>query len=121
MLRIDTLLKYKNILCVCNGGNVRSASLSTILKLVYDKNALNVGCLYIDEETTSMLTGWADIIVCFTEESMSKFPDGVLFDVGNDVWHYSRHPELVEIIREKLQMNDYTTNVMGNLGKIYKK
>lgn len=113
--------KYIHILCVCNGGNVRSASLSTILKLVYNRNAINVGCLYLDKESISMFKDWADVIICFTDEAMNMFPDGILLDVGEDKWHYSRHPELVEILRVKLGMTDYTTNAMGNIGKIYKK
>lgn len=118
---INKILNYNNILCVCNGGNVRSASLATILKLVYNKNAINVGCLYLDRQTISMLTEWADIIICFTDKALILFPDGIIFDVGEDIWHYSRHPELVEVLRQKLGMHDYTTNTMGNLGKIYKK
>ena len=50
------------ILCVCNGGCVRSTALAEYLKGHHNHDAIAVGTYWTSRETMDMLCDWADMI-----------------------------------------------------------
>lgn len=94
----------KKFLCICEGGNVRSATLATILKDEYAVDALAAGYHRNSIETLNMLVAWADVVVCFDGVILRKYSDkAILFDIGPDAWGRASHPECIGIIREKIE------------------
>ena len=81
-------------LIVCDGGNVRSASLATTLKLDYGREAIAVGRLYMSPETLVMLSEWADRIVITQPHMIESIPEYQhhkvnIVDFGPDSWGIS--------------------------------
>jgi hypothetical protein len=93
------------VLVVCQGGNVRSSGLATLLKGTYGCDALNMGTGWAQPETQRVLCEWADWIVpieprqlCLHSSVNQPLWDAsvmweerydhkrVIFDVGEDRW-----------------------------------
>lgn len=94
-------MKY---LCVCDGGNVRSAALAFVLKQEKRREAIAVGRLCVSPETMRMLCVWADRIVVMqrhmTESILPEYAAKVrAVDVGPDRFGIFIHPELLPMVR----------------------
>lgn len=93
------------VLCICQGGNCRSAGLATALKGTYGCDALNAGTSWQEPDTMYMLCRWANIIILveprvLCEHSKVNQPawdacvvwdkefvfKRKIFDVGADIW-----------------------------------
>lgn len=86
-------------LIICDGGNVRSASLATTLKLDYGREAIAVGRLYMSPYTMEILTDWADRIVVTQPHMIESVPEHnhhkvSIIDFGEDHWGISIPPTL---------------------------
>ena len=97
-------------LCVCNHGNVRSVCLSRLLKDTRQHEAFAIGAQLFSEESIKYLIDWSDkvIVMCEGEKDREKMQNlakdkYVLFDIGADRWFNPMHPELIEIIKNKLR------------------
>lgn len=91
------------LLCVCEGGTVRSVSLAWVLKYEHGQDAIAASWLKNSQETLDLLAKWADRIVVLQPKFSSKFESFkaklVVFDVGPDIWVNPLHPKLLEIVR----------------------
>jgi len=92
------------ILCVCEGGNVRSVACAYVFKYEYGYDALAVSSRKNNLETHQMLWEWADRIIVMQPEFkrfiLPQYQVKVTtYDVGPDVWGNCLHPELVGLIR----------------------
>lgn len=90
----------QRILCVCQGGHVRSVSLRFLLNYVHGFDSLACGWEPNTDETKRMLYDWADTIIVMETAFAEKLPADVLhkvmaIDVGPDVWGASLHPDLM--------------------------
>lgn len=95
------------ILCICQGGNVRSATLGFVLKYAYGVDALAAGWEKNSPDTLLMLNGWADHVLIVEESHREKLPEAmreraILIPVGPDRWFMSLHPELLDICQKLL-------------------
>jgi hypothetical protein len=94
-------------LCVCEGGNVRSVSLTYVLKYEFDQEALAASWAKCSQETLDMLGGWADKIVLMQPRFGDKFVQWkeklLVVDVGQDRWGNPFHPELKEFLSKVVQ------------------
>jgi len=108
MLSFGTLATFKGdimkFLCVCQGGNVRSFTLSTLLKLKYNQEAIAVGWQYMDKAAFRALSKWADYIIFMQpwepgqwipKEYQNKVR---VLDIGEDRWGVSLNIDLVNIL-----------------------
>jgi len=92
------------ILCICEGGNVRSGALAYQLKNL-GIDALALGWRYNTLETLGMLAEWADYIILMQPwqnvvYSLPGFQAKIrVLDVGPDRWGSNTHPELHTIIQ----------------------
>jgi predicted protein tyrosine phosphatase len=91
-------------LCICDGGNVRSAALAFVLHDELLHEAIPVGRLRVSPATMRMLCEWADIIVIMQphmEECVPKEfkPKLRCVDVGADRYGVFVHPELLPQVR----------------------
>ena len=87
-----------NYLCICNGGNVRSAALAQIFKEA-DHEAIAIGMDHTSKESLEYFVNWADVVI-----DLSDDPDVHLelyagdkyqrHYFGPDIWHDPRHPDL---------------------------
>lgn len=79
------------ILCVCEGGNVRSGQLAFFLKNI-GHDAIAVGVVWNSPETVAYLAEWADLITVAEERLVEKLPEEqrskvtLDFVVGPDRW-----------------------------------
>jgi len=99
------------VLCMCQGGHVRSVALKFLLYYGGKKiDALACGWESNTAETRAMLFAWADYIVImqpqFAEHVPAAFhyrPDGprklFCYDVGPDRFGTAFHPELQEMLK----------------------
>ena len=92
-------------LCVCDGGNVRSAALAFVLHDLKGHEAIPVGRLRVSKETLNLLCAWADTIVIMQkhmEESIDPQFTGKLrcVDVGPDRFGVAIHPEMFEMAKQ---------------------
>ena len=53
----------KKFLCVCNGGNCRSAALAEVLKGCFGKEAIAVGTYWFPRESIEVFADWSDVIL----------------------------------------------------------
>jgi hypothetical protein len=91
-------------LCVCQGGNNRSAALARILRDEYGQEALPVGHLRVSKETMTHFCAWADYVIAMTSGIAAIISDCAgnklrTVDVGDDRWGTPYHPELVDGLR----------------------
>lgn len=90
----------RKFLCVCDGGNVRSAALAYVLHDILGQEALAVGRQRVSASTLALLCRWADLIVIMQPHMQESIP--VEFesklrcvDVGVDRYGIWIHPELL--------------------------
>lgn len=94
----------RRVLCVCQGGNVRSVALATRLKQKYRVDALACGVEKNSAETLTMLCEWADVIVPMSEPVSVCIPGQFarkmhICDVGPDRFGSPAHLELVDLAK----------------------
>jgi len=82
------MFKNKKILCICDGGNVRSVALAQRLKEMGNE-AISMGMQYFSNESFLYFVKWADAVV----DVRDYLPE--------DKWGNPRDVELAKII-EKL-------------------
>ena len=92
------------VVCMCQGGNSRSAGCGFILKYEYGMDALACGWEGNTPETLEMLFNWAEAIIIMEAKFVSYVPDQYrskvfVVDVGPDRWFNSLHPDLLNTIR----------------------
>ena len=75
------------ILCICEGGNVRSVAMAEILK-DRGNNAIAIGMQYIDKDTLLILTKWADKIIDVRDY------------LPKDIWSDAKNKDLIEKINK---------------------
>lgn len=91
------------ILCVCEQGNVRSATLARLLKH-QGHETLAAGTKRNSQDTLKMLCDWADKVYVVQKELLEGMPDSdkiELFELGSDIWGVAMHPDLVKKIENK--------------------
>lgn len=88
------------ILCICDGGNVRSVAMVQYIKELNGKweerkedfkltnDAIAIGEKETSKETMDMLRNWADKIIDMREH------------LPVDLWHNPRHPDLRKKVEE---------------------
>lgn len=86
-------------LCVCQGGNNRSAALARILHDDHGQEAVPVGHLRLSEGSLSYFCEWADYVVAMTSEIATHIPARFVgkvrvVDVGEDVYGNPYHSQL---------------------------
>ena len=96
------------ILCICQGGNVRSVACGYVLKYMYGVDAVAASWEKNSPETLDMLCRWADAIFVMQPEFVEKVYEPYrtkvhVIDVGPDVWFNSLHPELIDKVNGLLQ------------------
>lgn len=97
------------VVCLCQGGNSRSAACGYVLKYKYGMDALAASWEKNSIETLIMLFEWADrIIIMQSPEFLQYVPEEfrsktIAINVGPDRWFNSLHPELVTLIDNLLQ------------------
>lgn len=92
------------VLCVCQGGNVRSVALATRLKQKHRVDALACGLEKNAPATVALLCEWADRIVVMETRFVGLIPECARWkvescDVGPDRFHRADNPELQALIR----------------------
>jgi protein-tyrosine-phosphatase len=95
------------ILCVCEGGNVRSVACAYLFKYRLGDDALAVSVKKNNLETHQMLWQWADRIIVMQPEFKDNIPTYhqhkvKIYDVGPDQWGNCLHPDLLEIIESHM-------------------
>ena len=95
------------ILCVCVGGNCRSATLAYMLKYHYGHDALACGIEGNTQETVTMLAEWADRIIAVEPEIKEALSAHVhskvtVWDVGPDRW-FNPPASLMQIFSHYLE------------------
>lgn len=93
------------VLCVCQGGNVRSAAMATELKQAYRIDAVAVGYQKNSADTVALLSRWADRIVVmrpdYAASVPAEFQDKVVAaDVGEDTYGTPSHPDLRRQVKQ---------------------
>jgi predicted protein tyrosine phosphatase len=91
------------VLCVCQGGNVRSVCLATRLKQKHRLDALACGYEKNSADTVKMLADWADVIVVMEERMIPRIPTKQqhkvrVCEVGPDRFGASTHKELMPTV-----------------------
>lgn len=118
-------MSKKKVLCICNGGNVRSVALAEAFKGTYGCDAIAIGTYWAAHETMTMLCNWADLI-CPVDVQDAELPPTDLkiwrascvwnqefdhkrrvFYLGVDAWGNSKHPELLQLIHSKVKQEGY--------------
>ena len=96
------------ILCLCEGGNVRSVAAASLLKMNFNQDTLAAGWRWNTPETLELLFSWADKIILMQECFQDKVPSThhnkvVVLDVGIDCYGTPFHPVLQENLNNRLQ------------------
>jgi len=104
------------ILCLCEGGNVRSVACSYLLKYMHGQDALAASIAKNSAATLIMLCEWADKIIVMERMMkvmiIGRFQEKVsVYDVGPDRWGNAFHPQLIEQIEMLIQQD--TTWIEG--------
>jgi hypothetical protein len=96
------------VLCVCEGGNVRSVASAFILKTLHGVDALAVSWKYNGPQTLAYLSRfWAERILCLDMTAASHIlpdyrPKITLLDVGPDRWGNPFDQRLQTILAQPL-------------------
>ena len=97
----------EKILCVCEGGNVRSVTLAYILKM-NGIDALACGVTWNKSETVEMLFKWADkILIADKANILDKIPEQYHskitdMEIGSDIWGQPLGPVVMQVCLNKL-------------------
>ena len=99
------------VLCLCQGGNVRSVALAYLLKYGADTDALACSWQKNTPETIQMLCEWADAIALlessFKVHVPTRYHDKIaIFDVGPDRWGNPLHPDLIALLTEMVNSRE---------------
>jgi len=99
------------VLCVCEGGNVRSRALAYMLHDLYHHEAIPVGWRWSSAETLAMLCGWADLIVVMQPWMTGKIAADHaakvrVVDVGPDTYGLSIPTRLMDAITSAVGFRD---------------
>lgn len=94
------------VLCVCQGGNVRSVAMATELKQRYRLDALAVGFEKNSASTVQMLMDWADVVIVMKVEYVSVVPEKhaskiFIADVGDDTYGTPSNKDLRKMVQDK--------------------
>ena len=97
--------KPKRFLCVCEGGNVRSATLAYVLHDKHGQEAIPVGLRWASPATLETLCEWADYVMLLEGWMQERIPArwGAkirVFDVGPDIWGLSLNPQLHKMVAD---------------------
>lgn len=100
------------ILCVCEGGNSRSATLAFLFKDGLYQDALAMGLRTSSEETRQMLYKWAEVIILVAGEFKNEIPEEFksklkVWDVGHDVYWVGASRRLVNKYKEYMQKDGF--------------
>ena len=92
-------------LCVCDGGNVRSAALAFVLHDLRGHEAIPVGRLRVSPETMNMMCHWADVIAIMQPHMIESVPEQFrakvkCVDVGIDRFGVYVHPALLPLVND---------------------
>lgn len=104
------------ILTVCQRGNVRSATVATILKDYCGyKDVIAIGVHTSTPETIALMAAWSDVILISGQQDLcGAFKDTpkpvVYLGIEVDQWGEHMHPQLVDIAIEKLQQETTLLN-----------
>ena len=95
------------VLCLCQGGNVRSVALAFVLKYEYSEDALAASLEKNSPETLASMMEWAEkifVVERWMLDWISKMHrDRVtVLEIGPDRWGNSLHPELVALCQSLL-------------------
>lgn len=93
------------ILCVCEGGNVRSVALAFLFKL-NGVDTLSCGVTGNTLKTSTMLYRWADNILIAEAWMLDRIPAQFRkkvtdMEIGPDRWGLT-HKELLDLCRERM-------------------
>lgn len=100
------------ILCICEGGNSRSATLAFLLKDGLHQDALAMGMGRASDETKNMLYKWADVIILVAGEFKDEIPKEFksklkVWDVGHDVYWGGASRRLIDKYKEYMQKDGF--------------
>lgn len=104
--------KEQKVVCICRGGQVRSVAARYILADHFGfRKVLACGWEKNDEETVRMLCEWADVVLVVgsadswvLNSSLVPPPNKtVLINIGEDRWGRYNHPDLVGVLRPKIE------------------
>lgn len=91
-----------HILCLCQRGNVRSATAAVILRDFFGvDDVIATGVQTTTPETMTHFASWADAILVCGDESLKPTVDPFLeskiaiIPIGADIWGKPMHPDLV--------------------------
>lgn len=90
------------ILTMCQVGTSRSVALGYVLKYKFGIDTIACGWGANSPETINMLCKWADRIIVVQSQFVQYLPAEFhtkvsVYDVGEDRWSSSTHPELLKI------------------------
>ena len=86
------------ILCVCNGGCVRSTALAEYLKGHHGHDAIAVGTFWSSPDTLRMLCEWADLICPVDIRATDNLPvEDTQRWVRAPVWDYPQKLRVIPI------------------------
>ena len=102
------------ILCLCDGGNVRSVTLTRLLrKRGFETLPCGVDSDFSDD-TIVMMINWSEKIYVLGDDVLAKLHkrniltnessgkiDHKTFNVGLDDWKKPQHPNLLKLLRKK--------------------
>ena len=117
-MSVTNLIKF---LCLCNGGNVRSAALARYIKdlngiyvkfsestipIKYESISMGAHCSTI--ESLRYMIGWADRVIDLSDndeeiQKLLQYLSGnkyIRVNIGGDVWGNSAHPNLLKKMEE---------------------
>lgn len=99
---------YQRVLCICRGGQVRSVAARNILCKVFGfMKVIAAGWEMNDADTIKSLCEWADAVIVVGRPgdwNINTPPQKTLHvEVGEDVWGRYNHPELLELLKPKLE------------------
>lgn len=109
------------VLTICIGGMVRSAGISDVLRNDMGIDSVALSSINNTPETMTMMCEWADLIVPVEpqfehqvpNEYKSKWESCKMWDdkykhkrkvlnLGADIWGNARHPQLRQIIKNRI-------------------
>ena len=106
-------MKYKKIhvLCLCQGGNVRSVALAYLLKQKYGIDAIAASLKYNTDTTISTLIQWSDRVIVVADDLMdefrTRFPEHIrkagVYPIGPDVWGNPIRKSLLHLCEMAIQ------------------
>jgi hypothetical protein len=89
------------VLCVCNGGNVRSTALAEYLKGHHGHDAIAIGTFWSSPDTLRLLCEWADLICPVDTQHTDNLPvEDTKRWLNAPLWHYIHKIKVIPIGRD---------------------